>query len=265
MAKGEKRGAPKHAREKKLRRDDLARAKPRVTLPAIARFGSHDPDHLGEITDLERRQASADRIRAAREPAAVPDETPKQRRVRERAEKAERAAAASIDDRRRMLSSAGLDVVPGTAQFDRDIDVVSVVDQGKYIRRASVGHLNQCLRKQERSNPRILAWDRFYHLQSRIHASAIAPPRFEPGVDSSKLPTVDLDRLDATNEEQQQILPEVGRAGLFLLVEVIFHGKRYREVDGYEERLAAGMFKRALDQLAFHYRFGPDPQARQAA
>lgn len=203
----------------------------------------------------ERRIANLRMITTAEHRAIIKELTPKQRREQEKRAKLERIGA---ETKQKRLAAAGMDYYdPRTAQGHREFDVVSL---GPTLR-VSVNHFNNCFkRKGDRTDARILAWSKFDEHCHKVHAGLIANPRYEPGVDVSTRPGVSDSRLDAVAADAHWET-RLGRDMHGLLVNIIYFQKSYRDLAGEghgDEKLIAGMFKRALDLLAFHLGYGDD-------
>jgi hypothetical protein len=180
--------------------------------------------------------------------------TPKEQ---ERVEREARKQETRLEEKRKRMAAAGLDYDPRTAAGRRHVDLANM---GKNLR-ASINHMNSCLRKKgERTDARILAWSKFDNHCHKVHAGLIANPRYEPGVDTSTIPGVSDSRLDALKYDAQ-LREYLGRDMHGLLVEVIYHQRAFRDLQGLsylDTHEIYILFKRALDLTAGWFRVGED-------
>jgi hypothetical protein len=178
----------------------------------------------------------------------------KQRRLADREAKAEQQR---IEEKKKRMSAAGLDWDPRTAQGRRHVDLANM---GASLR-ASINHFNTCLRKKsDRTDARVLAWSKFDTHCHKVHAGLIANPKYEPGVDVSTLPAVSDSRLDALRDDAD-LRGWLGRDMHGLLVEVIYHQKHFRELEGLaylDTHEIQILFRRALDLTAAWFKVGED-------
>jgi hypothetical protein len=197
---------------------------------------------------LQRRAPQVER-----QPARAPLSEAQQRLV-DREAKAEQQR---IDQKKTRMSAAGLDWDPRTAQGRRQVDLANM---GASLR-ASINHFNACLRKKsDRTDARVLAWSRFDTHCHKVNAGLIANPRYEPGVDTSTIPGVSDGRIDALKVDAQ-LRSWLGRDMHGLLVEVIYHQKSFRELEGLaylDTHEILILFRRALDLTAAWFNVGED-------
>lgn len=172
-------------------------------------------------------------------------------------EKEERRRGAKIEEKRKRLAAAGLDYDHRTAAGRRHVDLANM---GKNLR-ASINHMNSCLRKKsERTDARVVAWSMFDRHCHKVNAGLIANPRYEPGVDTSTIPGVADSRLDALRVDAG-LRDYLGRDMHGLLVEVIYHQRAFRDLQGLsylDSHEIYVLFKRALDLTAGWFRVGED-------
>jgi hypothetical protein len=205
-------------------------------------------------TQLQAREALQRRApQVERQPARALLSEAQQRFV-DREIKAEQQRLAQ---KRKRMSAAGLDWDPRTAQGRRQVDLANM---GPSLR-ASINHFNACLRKKsDRTDARVLAWSKFDAHCHKVNAGLIANPRYEPGVDTSTLPGVSDSRLDALKQDAQ-LRSWLGRDMHGLLVEVIYHQRSFRELEGLvylDTREILILFRRALDLTAAWFNVGED-------
>jgi phage-related tail protein len=202
-------------------------------------------------TQVRAREVLTNRAPKGSSPRVL---TPKEQ---ERLDRETRKLMQRLEDRRKRMSAAGLDYDHRTAAGRRHVDLANM---GKNLR-ASINHMNTCLRKKsERTDARVLAWSKFDTHCHRVNAGLIANPRYEPGVDTSTIPGVSDSRLDALREDAF-LREELGRDMHGLLVEVIYHQRAFRDLQGLsylDSHEIYVLFKRALDLAAAYWRIGED-------
>jgi hypothetical protein len=168
-----------------------------------------------------------------------------------------RAEQQWVEQKKKRMSAAGLDWDPCTAQGRRHVDLANM---GPSLR-ASINHFNACLRKKsDRTDARVLAWSKFDAHCHKVNAGLIANPRYEPGVDTSTIPGVSDSRLDALRQDAQ-LRSWLGRDMHGLLVEVVYHQKSFRELEGLaylDTHEILILFRRALDLTAAWFNVGED-------
>ncbi len=171
--------------------------------------------------------------------------------------KEERKREVRIEEKRKRMAAAGLNYDHRTAAGRRHVDLANM---GKNLR-ASINHMNSCLRKKsERTDARVLAWSKFDTHCHKVLAGLIASPRYEPGVDTSTIPGVSDSRIDALRQDAG-LRDFLGRDMHGLLVEVIYHQRAFRDLQGLsylDSHEIYVLFKRALDLTAAWFRVGED-------
>jgi hypothetical protein len=172
-------------------------------------------------------------------------------------DKRDRLAKVEAETKRKRFAAANIDHDPRTASGKRTYHIASL---GPSLR-ASVSHFDAVFRdKKDRTDSRLLAWSYFEDHCRRFHASLLPNQRYEPGVDSSRVPQVSEARLIAAGEDRE-LQAALGRDMYGLLLEVIYNHRSFADIartTGGDREGVGFMFRRALDLAAAHYRVGED-------
>lgn len=177
---------------------------------------------------------------------------PKKKKEMTRAERAAVKAERQALERAKRLAAANVESDPRLANARRTIVVAGL---GKW-QVASVAGLPVVLpRKADRTPARTIAWAKFDELCHKANAGLIAEPRFEQGVDCTKIPGVPDSRIDATREEAG-LRAYLGPDYFGLLFLIIYLRKSYGELEAEglgSQRAISIVFKLALDRAASYW------------
>lgn len=180
--------------------------------------------------------------------------------------KREKAAWIDEEKRRKDLAAADVEWDPRTAQARRPFAVVNMGGR----KRASVSHMEAVLPKRDdRTDARRLTWALVHELQDRVHQGDFAPPRFEPGVDTSGTPGVADDKLTANGDDarlRSHLDAQHPGAPLHrLLVQIVFEERHYTEllIPDVSKPVLVDQLKLALDEAAHFFGVG-ERKARRA-
>lgn len=210
---------------------------PDTPLAAGLRYGAPRYSHADALADLERKQASADRLAKSRR---GPDaQVPRPKPTKEQRELLKR------------LKLAGVDMDTRTAQALRDIGTAGV---GK-AQFASIQGFADAYRKPGERHPwRAQTWTEFDEICHERFRGEYVECRFEPSVDNSSIPNVPDARLTA-ERRLRRVREAVGARAFGVLVGRIYLNQSFRQLaaEGHcfgNEDLVAGTFKLALDDCA---------------
>jgi hypothetical protein len=180
--------------------------------------------------------------------------TPRQMKERE---KRDRLARIEKETKRKKCKASFVEFDPRTAQALRPYRFVNL---GSSLR-ASVNHFEAVIRrKDEQTSSRLLAWAEFDEHCHRVHKGELPSAKFEPGVDSSGRAGMSPVLLEALQADAV-LRDYLGRDMHGMLVQIIYFQRNLRDLvgQGYgDERIMAGMFRRALDLAASYFKCGED-------
>ncbi len=186
------------------------------------------------------------------------------KKARADARRAERQDAA----RRRDLNAANVAFDPRIAAGQRDIEVRPFIDENNQSRkRASLADPGSLIKRQsERTEARTKAIAAFDDLCHRAYAGLYPEPRFERGVDVSRIPGVPPPRSDAM-AEMRRLSARIGEEALAILHLRIFdrHSFEWMAAQGIgdPERLGI-LFMAAIDAVARFYCLSKPSKAVEA-
>lgn len=188
------------------------------------------------------------------------------RKVMSEERRAERLAAQRAETRRRELAGAGLPYDPRLAAAHRDI-VVSNAREASGKRASLADYASLIKRRQDRTEARIHAMRAFDGLCHAAYAGLYPEPRFERGVDTSRVSPGLPDARATALREIQRLSGRIGDEAHALCYWRIFERQTLawmaEQGMGDAERLGV-LFLSAVDAVAWYYGIGHRSRAASA-